>query len=166
VVEQVAPGPEDRPLTQAEVELAASVFGDAIDYSPVRIHRRKWFLFQPRNVAMAPCGHIHFHPKGSQHSGDFAADLPWRQALFIHEMTHVWQAQTRGRYYLPLMRHPFCRYDYALKPGQKFELYGLEQQAEIVKHAFMLREGHAVSAAPPLEQYRTLVPFGPWRRRG
>jgi hypothetical protein len=142
------------------------VFGDVIDYAPVRIHRRKWFPFQPRHVAMAPCGHIHFHPKGSQYSEDFAADLPWRQALFIHEMTHVWQAQTRGRYYLPLMRHPFCRYDYALKPGQKFELYGLEQQAEIVKHAFMLREGHGVPAAPPLEQYRTLVPFGPWRRRG
>jgi hypothetical protein len=142
------------------------VFGDAIDYAPVRIHRRKWFLFQPRHVAMAPCGHIHFHPKGNQHSEDFAADLPWRQALFIHEMTHVWQTQTRGRYYLPLMRHPFCRYDYSLKPGQKFDLYGLEQQAEIVKHAFMLREGHGVPAAPPLEQYRTLVPFAPWRRRG
>jgi hypothetical protein len=148
-----------RPLTAGEQALAASVFGRAIEYAPVRIHRRKWFPFQPANVAMAPCGHIHFHPRGTQWSNDFAADLPWRQALFIHEMTHVWQAQKRGRFYLPLMRHPFCRYDYALKPGQAFERYGLEQQAEIVKHAFMLREGWAVRGAPGLEQYRGLLPF-------
>ncbi|HEV2748159.1 MAG TPA: vgr related protein [Allosphingosinicella sp.] len=149
----------ERFLTEGERRLAASVFGTAIDYAPVRIHRRKWFPFQPRKVAMAPCGHIHFHPGGPLWSEDFAADLPWRQALFIHEMTHVWQAQTRGRLYLPLMRHPFCRYAYALKPGQVFERYGLEQQAEIVKHAFMLREGQAVRGAPPLEQYRSLLPF-------
>ena len=49
-------------------------------------------------------------------------------------MTHVWQAQTSGRFYLPLMRHPFCRYGYRLKPGKPFERYGLEQQAEIVAH--------------------------------
>ena len=47
-------------------------------------------------------------------------------------MTHVWQAQTSGRFYLPLMRHPFCRYAYELKPGKPFERYGIEQQAEIV----------------------------------
>ena len=28
------------------------------------------------------------------------------QGFFIHEMTHVWQAQKGGRFYLPLMRHP------------------------------------------------------------
>lgn len=151
----------DRPLTEGERKLAASVFGSAIDYDPVRIRRRKWFPFQTRKVAMAPCGHIHFHPDGDLWSDDFAADVPWRQALFIHEMTHVWQAQQRGKYYLPLMRHPFCRYSYALRPGQKFERYGLEQQAEIVKHAFMLRKGMTVAGAPGLEQYQSALPFSP-----
>ena len=33
-------------------------------------------------------------------------------------MTHVWQAQTRGRFYLVLMRHPFCRYTYQLEEGR------------------------------------------------
>ena len=150
----------DRPLTQGERNLAASVFGSAIDYDPVRICRRKWFPFQPRNVAMAPCGHIHFHPHGQLWSDDFAADAGWRQALFIHEMTHVWQTQKAGKYYLPLMRHPFCRYGYALKPGQKLARYGLEQQAEIVKHAFMLREGISLPGAPPLSQLESLLPFG------
>lgn len=149
----------ERPLSAAEKELAASVFGSAIDYDPVRMRRSKWFPFQARNVAMAPCGHIHFHPKGDLWSEDFARDLPWRQAIFIHEMTHVWQAQKRGKYYLPLMRHPFCRYRYSLKPGQRFEQYGLEQQAEIAKHAFMLREGMKFPGAPPKEQLESLLPF-------
>jgi hypothetical protein len=149
----------DRPLTEGERNLAASVFGAAIDYDPVRIHRRAWFPFQPRHVAMAPSGHIHFHPKGNLWCEDFAHEAPHRQGLFIHEMTHVWQAQKRGRLYLVLMRHPFCRYDYALKPGWPLERYGLEQQAEIVRHAFLLREGQVVRGAPPLAQYESLVRF-------
>ena len=148
-----------RPLSEGERELATSVFGTAIDLDPVRIHRRKWFPFQPRNVAMAPCGHIHFHPRGELWSEDFAHDTRWRQALFLHEMTHVWQAQKRGRYYLPLMRHPFCRYDYTVKPGQPFERYGLEQQAEIVRHVFLLRNGHSFPGAPPLPQLASILPF-------
>ena len=53
-----------RALTPAETALAASVFGDAIDYAPVRLARRKWAFFQPRDVVMAPRGCIHFHPGG------------------------------------------------------------------------------------------------------
>jgi hypothetical protein len=59
------------------------------------------------------------------------------------------------------MRHPFCRYDYALRPGWRLERYGLEQQAEIVKHAFLLRRGRRVRGAPPLESYETILPFKP-----
>ena len=149
----------ERPLTEGERNLAASVFGGAIDYEPVRIHRRKWFPFQPRHVAMAPSGHIHFHPGGDLWCEDFAHQPLWRQGLFIHEMTHVWQAQKRGRLYLVLMRHPFCRYSYALKPGWPLERYGIEQQAEIVRHAFLLRQGGAVPGAPAPAQYEGVLPF-------
>ncbi len=148
-----------RPLTPGERNLAASVFGGAIDYDQVLIHRRKWFPFQPKQVAMAPRGHIHFHPGGNLWADDYASARPHLQGLFVHEMTHVWQAQTRGSWYLVLMRHPFCRYDYALKPGWPLARYGLEQQAEIVRHAFLLREGEPVAGAPGLEQYRTILPF-------
>src|SRR3546814_2428809 len=60
-----------RPLTSGERTLAASVFGDAIDYDRVRIHHRKWFWLQPRHVAMAPDGHIWFHPLGRLFREDF-----------------------------------------------------------------------------------------------
>jgi len=73
--------------------------------------------------------------------------------------THVWQAQTRGRFYLPLMRHPFCRYAYVWQPGRPFDRYGLEQQAEIVRHAFLLRRGVRLPGKPPLEVYEALLPF-------
>jgi hypothetical protein len=148
-----------RALTEGETRLARSAFGEAIDYGPVRIVRRRWWPFQPREVAMSPTGNIHFHPQSSLWSEDFASANLGLQALFIHEMTHVWQTQLRGRYYLPLMRHPFCRYDYALKPGQRFELYGLEQQGEIMRHAFLLREGARVAGAPTLQTYLGIIPF-------
>lgn len=35
------------------------------------------------------------------------------------------------------MRHPFCRYGYSLSPGKPFARYGIEQQAEIVRRAFI-----------------------------
>ncbi|MFO6447307.1 vgr related protein [Erythrobacter sp. NE805] len=139
--------------------LARSVFGTAIDYAPVRVIRRRFFPFQPRGVTMAPMGHIHFHPRAPHYCDDFAAASLERQAHFIHELTHVWQAQRRGRWYLVLRRHPWCRYDYALKPGLPLDAYGLEQQAEIVRHAFLVRNGVEVAGAANAAAYAGLVAF-------
>ena len=149
----------ERTLTAGEVALARTVFGDAIDYGAVRLRRRKWFPFQPRRVTMAPLGHIHFHPQGSAYCDDFAAVGLARQGLLIHELTHVWQTQARGRFYLLLNRHPWCRYDYALRPGQPLTAYGIEQQAEIVKHAFWLRHGARVTGVADRAAYDLLVRF-------
>ena len=144
-----------RLLTPGEIELARSMFGDAIDYGRVRIVRRKWWPFQPKSVVMAPTGNIHFHPNSPLWSEDFSKERLSLQGLFIHEMTHVWQAQTRGRFYLPLMRHPFCRYGYRLIAGRRFEGYGLEQQAELVRHRFLAERGQARG---PLTD-RSFLPF-------
>ena len=140
---------QGRPLTAGEVELARSVFGDAMDYAPVRMIRGKWWPLQPRRSAMAPTGNIWFHPDGGGWSDDFSCEPLGLQAFWMHEMTHVWQAQKRGRFYLPLMRHPFCRYQYELQPGRPFERYGIEQQAEIVRHRFLADRGAAVPIEPP-----------------
>ena len=74
-------------------------------------------------------------------------------------MTHVWQAQTRGRWYLVLRRHPFCCYDYSLRPGWPLERYGIEQQAEIVRHAFLLRRGVKLAGVAGRQAYDLLVDF-------
>ena len=149
----------ERRLSEGEVTLARSVFGDAIDYSKVTIRRRKFFPFQPRRITMAPRGHLHFHPLGDAYCDDFSAVPPHRQGLFIHEMTHVWQTQTLGEWYLLLHRHPFCRYDYSLKPGWKLDKYGIEQQAEIVRHAFLLRRGVKLAGVSDPAAYDLLVDF-------
>ena len=142
-------------MTSGEIELARSIFGSAIDYSSVRLVRGKWWPFQPRRSAMAPMGSIYFHPDGGGWSEDFSKESIARQGYFIHELTHVWQTQKGGRFYLPLMRHPFCKYDYRLEPGRPFDRYGLEQQAEIVRHRFLADRGALVPVCPP----RALLPF-------
>lgn len=135
--------------------MCRSIFGDAIDYSKVRLVKGKWWPFQPRNTAMAPCGYIYFHPVAGGWSDDFAREALPRQGFFIHEMTHVWQAQKGGRFFLPLMRHPFCCYSYALKPGKPFRRYGIEQQAEMTRHRFLADRG----ARPPVIPPRGLLAF-------
>jgi hypothetical protein len=141
---------ESRALTPEEIAICRSVFGDAIDYSAVRLVKGKWWPFQPRNAAMAPNGNIYFHPVAGGWSDDFSREPLPRQGFFIHEMTHVWQAQKGGRLYLPLMRHPFCRYGYTLKPRKPFGRYGIEQQAEIVRHVFLARRGVGPPGTPPI----------------
>ena len=108
---------------------------------------------------MAPRGHLHFHPLGEAYCEDFALVAPSRQGLFIHEMTHVWQTQARGDWYLLLHRHPFCRYDYSLKPSRPLTDYGIEQQAEIVRHAFLLRNGVKLAGVADKAAYDLLVRF-------
>lgn len=148
-----------RPLTQGECALVRDTFGNAIALAPVRIKRRRFFPFQPRGTVMAPMGHLHFAPACPHYADDFAAAPLALQGLFIHEMVHVWQAQTRGRWWLVLMRHPFCRYGYDLVPGQPFERYGIEQQAEIVRHLFMARMRAPVDGAPSLGVLERILPF-------
>ncbi len=147
----------ERSLTPGEIDLARAMFGDAIDYAPVTVRQRKWAFFQPRETVMAPRGHLHFHPLGTRYRDDFSQAPIEDQGLFIHEMTHVWQHQ-RGLF-LPLRRHPFCRYGYALTPGRAFDRYGIEQQAEIVRHAFLLSTGIAIAPPASLSQYVQLLPF-------
>lgn len=148
-----------RPLTSGEIALARPVFGGAIDYAAARIAQSKWAFFQPAGTTMAPMGTIHFHPAGGLYRDDFAQAPLGLQGLFVHELAHIWQTQTRGRFYLVLMRHPFCRYRYIFQPGKPLAAYGLEQQAELIRHAFLLRHGATVPEAPPLAELEAILPF-------
>lgn len=106
---------------------------------------------------MAPRGHIHFHPRGSTYCDCFASNTLPLQGHLIHELVHVWQHQQGVN--LLLRRHPFCRYDYRFKSGKPFTSYGIEQQAEIVRHVFMMRRGYAVAGKPVLAELEAILPF-------
>jgi hypothetical protein len=143
-------------LTAGEIAILRPLFGEAIDYGRVRLFEGKWWPFHPRSAAMAPAGDIWFHPRGGGWCDDFSTESLRHQGFFIHEMTHVWQAQKGGKLYLPLMRHPFCSYDYVIEPGKPFRRYGIEQQAEIVRHRFLADHGAPLPTIPP----RELLDFG------
>jgi hypothetical protein len=149
-----------RSLTAGERALTAAVFGATVRTERVRVHRRRWWPLQPRGIVMAPNGHLYF-PAGSPHyRDDFASATVPLQGLFLHEMTHVWQHQTGMN--LIVMRGPLARYRYLpLVPGQPFELYGIEQQADIVRDYWLLTNGVRVPGAPPLAAYQRLLPFLP-----
>ncbi len=148
---------QGRSLTKAETELARSIFKGAIDYSLVRVHERKYWFFHPKRVTMAPDGHLWYHPKSGLFCDNFCDKPLHIQAHFLHEMTHVWQHQSG--IFLPLRRLPFAPYHYSIRPGWKLAQYGIEQQAEIVRHTFLLRKGSKVIGAPPLDVYESILPF-------
>lgn len=137
------------------------MFGGALDPAAVTVRRARWWPLQPRAVIMAPDGHIWCHPQGSTWSADFAREGLGAQAHFIHELTHVWQHQCG--LWLPLARLPFARYRYRLTPGRPFGDYGIEQQAEITAHAFLLREGGRAPTSATLRELAAILPFAPWR---
>jgi len=149
---KVRPG-DSRQLTPGEVDLAHSVFGDAIDYARVRIFRKKYFPLQPRNRTMAPNGNIYFHPCSLAYRDDFSVAETFLKGLFIHEMTHVWQHQRGTNVRKAIFNR---RYRYRLVRGKSFRRYGLEQQCEIVRDYFL------VSSRQPgarREQFEDILPF-------
>jgi hypothetical protein len=107
---------------------------------------------------MAPDGHLWFHPNGTVWSPDFSAEGPMLRGHFVHELTHVWQHQTGIN--LVWRRPPLARYRYLpLADGKPFHRYGLEQQAEIVRDAYLLADGVRLEGRAPLAAYRALLPF-------
>ena len=153
-----------RLLTQGEVALARTVFGETIDYAKVRLSTRWW------GWAAIVFGSAVTFPPSYPSPPDFTLETPQLQSWLIHELTHVWQFQTRpvwtlaswamtaarGGYRRGL---PGYRYGWPLKPWGR---HNLEQQAAMVEHAFMLRQIGRCGAAPAgarFEDYCAAVPF-------
>ena len=80
-----------------------------------------------------------------------AADTPLSvQAVFVHELTHVWQAQNGISLILAKLRagDRGASYTYDLTRQPDFLALNIEQQAMVVEHAFTLsRGGKAPQAA-------------------
>ncbi|NBC36277.1 vgr related protein [Novosphingobium sp. FSY-8] len=153
------PAGGQRPLSPGERVLTHAVFGTAVAVEQVRLRRRRFLPFQPAATVMAPNGHLYFPPACPLWHEDFAAAPLPLQGLFVHEMVHVWQTQTHGRWYLPLRRMPWCRYDYRLTPGQPFAAYNVEQQAEIIRHLFLARHGAGPMTTADQALAQAIVPF-------
>lgn len=144
-----------RPLTQGEIVLAKTVFGDSIDYARVRLHDKRILPpgIQKRHQAVAKGSDISF-PRDA-YAADFSAETnPQKQSVFIHELVHVWQHQNRvlstpREALKETLKHKFNyskSYLHKLSPEKDLTRYGFEQQAAIIQDYFLLsRNGVAKS---------------------
>jgi len=149
-----------RALTEGERALASEAFGDALVLAPIRILPAPW----PFERAFVP-GHW------------FGRDWivwPWRtlppdittaplglQALLIHELTHVWQAQQGVNLLNGKLRAGDRPASYEYPVGVDCDWGGLniEQQAMVVEHRFRLTRGQRAPADPAF--YDRVCPIGP-----
>jgi hypothetical protein len=94
------------------------------------------FPFQPENVYMTPRGHV--YAPGELWADDFSV-TSGRRAVFVHEMTHVWQHANGmdlvGQGVLEFTKHrgDYEKAIYQLEPDRDLVDYGMEQQASIVE---------------------------------
>ena len=145
-------------LTDGEIALCRTVFGDALELKRVTLRDGAGLnpvariAFRRGNPAITLGRRIYFR---APPPADFSAADDGAKSLFIHEMTHVWQYQRLTlagfllRYadeYLAHGRNVAKLYDFA--PGEtRFAEATLEAQAEIVSHYALARARKSGRAA-------------------
>lgn len=149
-----------RRLTEGERTLVDEVFGGALDAGRVRVFA--WPVPWP-DRAFVPGFSLIVYPRGRARA-DFSAAPLGAQAVFVHELVHVWQAQTGVVLPWAKLRagDRDASYRYALD-GRPFAALNIEQQAMAVEHAFRLSRGGKAPYA--LAAYAELLPFRPASER-
>jgi hypothetical protein len=128
-----------RRLTLAEAALAEEMFGAALDPARVRL-----FALPVLKRAFVATGRLIAWPAAGALTDFGAAAVPLEvQAVFVHELTHVWQAQNGVNLLAAKLRagDGETAYAYDLADGGVFGERNIEQQAMVVQHAFMARRG-------------------------
>jgi|GEM_PF-456642 len=126
-----------RRLTPGERGLAAEMFGAGLDAGRVRI------LALPLwNRAFVAGPGLIVWPAATL-PADFAQAPVRLQAVFVHELTHVWQAQHGVALLLAKIKagDSAASYAYDLGNGVAFAAMNIEQQAMVVEHAFLASRG-------------------------
>jgi len=113
-----------RKLVPEERRLLLSIFGLSINLDAVNL--------APTNLG------VQGRPYTLGNTIRIPAHTPFRTNVLVHEMTHVWQYQTKGTGYLSdSVFHQLVSgqgaYDVTLVPGQSIDDYAAEQQAMIVE---------------------------------
>ncbi len=138
-----------RTLSPGERALARAVFGDGLEVGRVRL-----FALPVWDRAFVAGSRLMVWPARAAWR-DFA-DAPLEvQAVFVHELVHVWQAQNGVNLILAKLRagDRAQAYAYDLSDNRDFPMFNIEQQAMIVQDAFTAARGgsapyesHAYSA--------------------
>ena len=135
-----------RELTIGEIQISKIVFGDLIDYHKVKVLNHPYLPWQPAGIIMAPNGYIHL--KDVDYCEDFSCESMGYQAVFIHEMAHIYQHQRhvnvllRGAILQSAMYLTFGKYNpyrYRFIEGKAYFSYNIEQQGDIAKDIYLNR---------------------------
>lgn len=132
-----APGGDKRSLSDAEVRLLRGVFGDGLDYRPVRLVRMAPLIASINGNRAFVLGNT-LNVPSSDYDALRRGEKAW---LLVHECTHVWQYQHHGLGYVAesLWAQGFGEgYDYvkALRAGKPWKKMNPEQQAQLIQDAF------------------------------
>lgn len=98
----------------------------------------------------------------AQLPADFAAAPLDRQATFVHELAHVWQAQNGVRLLRAKLKagDSAAAYAYDLGGDPAFGELNIEQQAMVVEHAFLASRGGQTPHSPEVYARASAA----WRR--
>ena len=152
-----------RALTNGERALAEASFGDALALDPIRFLSSPW-PFDRAFVAGRWFGRDWIVWPGGSLPVDLAVAPIRFQATFIHELTHVWQAQQgvnllKGK--LQAGDRP-SSYRYPVGLDCAWGGLNIEQQAMVVEHRFRLMRGQGAPADRAF--YDRVCPIGPQGR--
>jgi hypothetical protein len=154
-----------RGLTPGERALAVDAFGDALTLDAIRLLPVPW----PFNRAFVPGRWFArdwiVWPKQTLPADVGAAPLR-PQALLIHELTHVWQAQQGVNLLTGKLRagdRP-ASYEYPVGMDCAWEALNIEQQASLVEHRFRLSRGQRTPGDAAF--YARVCPVGRGRSVG
>ena len=128
-----------RRLTEGERDLAAQVFGASLDAERVRLLAIPFW-----NRAFVAGGGWIVWPARAMRPDFAAPDVPLaEQAVFVHELVHVWQAQHGLNLLFAKLRAGDSpgAYAYDLAGEVRFAGLNLEQQAMVVEDAFKRLNG-------------------------
>ena len=137
-----------RSLADGEAALAREVFGAALRLEDIRFLASPW----PFDRAFVPGGWFGrdwiVWPKASLEPDLSRAPLR-TQAVFVHELVHVWQAQSGTNLLLGKLKAgdgPRA-YGYAASDDCDWRRLNIEQQAMVVEHRFILSRGGRAPAS-------------------
>ncbi|WP_298163058.1 hypothetical protein [Brevundimonas sp.] len=153
-----------RALTDGERRLARSEFGDALDLGSIRLVPTPW----PFDRAFVPgrwFGRDWILWPGRSLPADFGVAPVGLQAVLIHELVHVWQAQRGVNLLAGKIRAGDgpSAYGYPRAPCG-WDALNIEQQAMAVEHRFRAARGLRVPEEASL--YAGLCPIGSKTGRG
>ena len=145
-----------RPLSAGERALAAAVFGAGLDAGRLRLLALPAW---PR--AFVPNGRLICWPAGSAFADFTEAPLDV-QAVLVHELTNVWQAQNGVNLLLAKLKAGDgpAAYAYDLADGRAFEALNIEQQASLIEHAWLAARGGRAPHAR--SDYADILKAWPW----